>query len=210
VKEFYREIQALLGAVGIEVRIRPTPVELPDRLSFTEDTQHANYDASAAARWWTVVRRMDTVFKTFRARFDGKCSPVHFFWGSFDLAVTRFSGRSAPPRPGGDVIERLAYNEEVSSLGFWPGAEGVSDAVVYSYASPQPPGFSQAIVRASGASYNRQLNEFVLPYETIRRADNPEKLILEFAQSTYEAAANLGQWDRKALELAPQGTQNSR
>jgi hypothetical protein len=173
---------------------------------FGRDRRHAAYDPEYAHRFWRVLVQADRVLAAFRARFLGKVSPVHFFRGSFDLAVTRFSGRPAPPHPGApnvaDRVTREAYSHEVSSCGFWPGGAGF-DATFYAYAYPQPPGFAETTVRPTAASYNRELGEFVLPYEALRRAEAPDEDLLDFLQSTYEAAADLARWDRVALERAP-------
>ena len=165
---------------------------------------HASYDKTFVERFHRVLIQADRLCKIFRSRFIGKASPVHFFWGSFDLAVTRFSGRPAPPHPGGipnlpDWITREAYSHEVSSCGFWPGGYGV-DAVFYAYAYPEPQGFAQAPVRPSQASYNAQMKEFMLPYDAVRASSDPDTMVLDFFQSTYDASANLGGWDRSALE----------
>jgi len=175
-----------------------------DPIPFEKDETHRTYNPAHANRFWRVLVQSDRVFKEFRARFCGKCSPVHFFWGSFDLAVTRFSGRSAPPHPGGiphlpDAVTREAYNQEVSSLGFWPGNEQMPEPIFYSYAYPVPAGFDSAKVRPDSAFYHPQLKEFVLPYEKMRTAPDPDQTLLEFAQSTYDAAASLAKWDREAL-----------
>jgi hypothetical protein len=161
---------------------------------------HASYDWEAVEKFWRILLSVDAAFNEFRARFIGKCSPVHFFWGSFDLAVTRFSGRRAPERPGADVITREAYSHEVSSVGFWPGGGSVQDAAFYSYAAPEPQGFKEERVRPDVAHYDQQLGEFLLMYDDVRKAESPTAALLEFCQSTYEAAANLGKWDRSALE----------
>jgi Family of unknown function (DUF5996) len=200
VADFYREFMAALGSLRIRVKIWPMPVEIPNPIRFDDDRVHASYDPEFAHRFWRVLVSVDSVLKEFRSRFIGKVSPVHFFWGSFDMAVTRFSGRRAPERPGADAMTREAYSHEVSSVGFWPGNEGVMDAAFYAYAAPEPPGFAQAPVRPGIASYNTQLSEFLMPYEDARRSGSPRDAILEFSQSTYDAAASLGKWDRAALE----------
>ena len=205
VKDFYAEVMRRLRALGVEVQIWTMPVEIPDAIPFEADDVHKSYDAVAANLFWQQLLDVHRVFVIFRARFLGKCSPVHFFWGSFDLAVTRFSGRFAPPHPGGvphlpDSVAREAYSQEVSSLGFWPGSDGMPEAIFYSYAYPEPKGFSEAGVKPAAASYNAQLKEFVLPYDTVRSAESPDAAILDFAQSTYDAASTLGNWDRAALE----------
>ncbi len=199
VAEFYVETMGALETLGIVVKIWPMPVEIPNPIRFDQDRVHASYDPEFAHRFWRVLLSADAVFKEFRAPFLGKCSPVHFFWGSFDLAVTRFSGRRAPERPGADAMTREAYSHEVSSVGFWPGT-GDLDPVFYSYTAPEPPGFAQAPVAPAAADYNTQLSEFMLPYEAVRTSASPREAVLKFAQSTYEAGANLGKWDRAALE----------
>jgi hypothetical protein len=199
VAEFYGEFMEMLRWAGIEVKIWRMPVEIPDPIAFDKDQVHRSYDSAAVEKFWRILLSVDAVFTEFRARFIGKSSPVHFFWGSFDLAVTRFSGRRAPERPGADAVMREAYSHEVSSLGFWPGGNGV-DAAFYSYAAPEPQGFKEAPARPSAAHYDKSLGEFILLYEDVRRAPSPTTALLEFCQSTYEAAANLGNWDRKALE----------
>lgn len=200
--DFYREFLALLAAAGIAVKIWPMPVELPDPLRFDQDRRAGAYDPEVARLLWTILRSAERVFQRFRAGFIGKCSPVHFFWGSFDLAVTRFSGRRAPPRPGADAITREAYSHEVSSVGFWPGrrGSGVEAAVFYSYAAPEPPGFRDAAVRPAAARYSPEFGEFLLDYEAVRQAPSPTAALLEFCETTYAAAAALAHWDRAALE----------
>ena len=205
VADFYAAYVAALRSLGVEVRIRPVPVEVATAIPFVEDREHASYDADAAARWWRVTMQADRVLKRFRGRFLGKASPVHFFWGSFDLAATRFSGRRAPEHPGGapntpDYVMREAYSHECSSCGFWPGGELLPEPAFYSYAYPQPPGYDQGRARPDGSYYSRELREFILPYEAVRGAASPGEALLEFAQSTYELAADLGRWDRAALE----------
>jgi hypothetical protein len=206
VAEFYDDYQGALAALDVDVHIWPVPVELPDdALPFVEDRIHAAYDPEAARRFWRVLVQADRVLKVFRARFLGKSSPVHFFWGGFDLAATRFSGRPAPPHPGGiphvaDWVMREAYSHEVSSAGFWPGSPQAPQEGFYAYAYPEPPGFRDAAVRPAGAFYHQQLGEFLLPYEAMRGAPDPAAALLEFLQSTYEAAADHGKWDRAALE----------
>jgi uncharacterized protein DUF5996 len=202
VADFYREFMATLQEMGLEVKIWKMPVEIPDPIPFDEDTTHASYDPEYANRFWRILVSTDDVLKEFRSRFIGKSSPVHFFWGSFDLAVTRFSGRRAPERKDADVITREAYSHEVISVGFWPGSGDVKDTAFYAYAAPEPGGFSTAKVRPEAAFYHPQLKEFVLMYEDVRRAKSPTAALLDFAQSTYEAGAILGKWDRQALEDA--------
>ena len=204
VAEFYARTMETLRSVGVNVRIQTAPSEIPNAIPFEQDRVHGAYDADAANRFWRALLRTQAVFLRFRSRWLGKCSPVHFFWGSFDLALTRFSGRRAPRHPGApglpDFITQEAYSHEVSSAGFWPGGEGMEEAVFYAYAYPAPQGFAQAPVRPAAARYSDALGEFVLPYEAIRRASSPVDDLLEFLQSTYEAAADLGRWDRAALE----------
>ena len=207
VADFYQALLAQLAEIDLHVKIHTTPNEIVDGIPFDLDQQHAAYDAASAHRFWQALVQADRVFKQFRAGFIGKCSPVHFFWGSFDLAVTRFSGRPAPQHPGGvphcpDWVTREAYSHEVSSCGFWPGGEMLPEPVFYAYAYPEPPGFSTAIVRSQSARYEPTLHEFILPYDTVRQAASPDTLLLEFLQSSYEAAADLGHWDRVALEQA--------
>jgi Family of unknown function (DUF5996) len=209
VATFYREVMAALSDLKIAVEINTTPNEVDPAVPFEKDETDASYDPEYANRFWRVLLQADRVFKEFRSDFCGKCSPVHFFWGSFDLAVTRFSGRRAPQHPGGvphlpDVVTREAYSHEVSSLGFWPGNEMMPDPIFYSYAYPAPDGFADAEVRPAFASYNAQLKEFVLPYEQMRRTESPDAVLLDFARSTYDAASTLGNWDRAALtEVKP-------
>ena len=200
VAEFYWKFMAALHDLGIDVHIYTMPAEFPDPIRFDQDTVHASYDAEAVGRFWRILQWSDTVFKEFRAGFIGKASPVHFFWGSFDLAATRFSGRPAPPRPGADPVTAEAYSHEVSSAGFWPGGAGVDGPAYYAYAAPEPSGFSQYKVQPEAAFYHPELHEFLLMYDDVRGAPSPKDALLQFLQSTYEAAANLGNWDRKALE----------
>src|SRR3954470_162575 len=200
VAEFYRMVMEALHRMGVEVHIWTMPVEIPDPIRFELDTIHRSYDRAQANAFWRTLVAIKPVFENFRCGFVGKCSPVHFFWGSFDLAVTRFSGRRAPERPGADKMTQEAYSHEVSSVGFWPGASGMSDAAFYSYAAPEPNGFKQAPAQPDAAAYNESLGEFLLPYEDVRKAESPSTSLLQFCQSTYEAAANLGKWDRVALE----------
>ncbi len=205
VADFYAEYSGALAELGVGAHIWPVPVELPDALPFVEDTVHAAYDAAAAERFWRALVLVDRVFKEFRAGFLGKSSPVHFFWGSFDLAVTRFSGRSAPPHPGGmphvgDWVMREAYSHEVSSAGFWPGGPTSPAPAFYAYAYPTPAAFGEQPLRPAAAFYSQEMGEFFLPYEAVRTAADPRALLLDFLHSTYEAAANLAAWDRGALE----------
>jgi hypothetical protein len=209
VKDFYREMMETLRAVGIEAHIWTQPVEVPDPIPFEKDNRHASYDPRHAHRFWQILKEVEIVFGEFRARFTGKCSPVHFFWGSFDLAVTRFSGRPAPTQPGADLITRLAYNAELSSLGFWPGGRGIrgtiGGAAFYSYTYPEPAGFRDQPVRPEAAFYHDGLGEFLLMYDTVRTLDDPRSAILDFAQSTYEAGARLQKWplSKMAASKAP-------
>jgi hypothetical protein len=205
VADFYRELFDTLGRMNINVAIWPMPVEMPDNhIPLDRDQTHAAYDAEAAHTFWRMLLLADRALKEFRSPFIGKCSPVHFFWGSFDLAVTRFSGRRAPVRPEFDGIMREAYSHEVSSAGFWPGGGAVADAAFYSYTVPEPPGFRTAAVRPAQAFYSFQLSEFILMYDDARAAASPERAVREFLESTYEAGATLGNWDRAALEQAPE------
>ncbi|MEO6392557.1 MAG: DUF5996 family protein [Pyrinomonadaceae bacterium] len=200
VADFYREVMAALADLGIVVKIWTMPVEIPPPIvPFDLDTEHKSYDPEYVNRFWKILVQTDQVFQAFRAKFIGKCSPVHFFWGSFDLAVTRFSGRTAPPREGADSITVEAYSHEVISHGFWPGGGGV-EAAYYSYTSPEPAGLSLAKVRPEGAGYSDAMKEFLMPYEVVRTADDPAQALMEFLESTYEAGAHLAKWDRPALE----------
>jgi len=205
VAAFYRELMGRLRDVGITVDIRTMPCEIPDCIAFDEDETHASYDAGHVNRYFRALEQADRVLKRFRSRFCGKSSPVHFFWGGFDLAVTRFSGRTAPKHAGGiphmpNWVAQDAYSHEVASLGFWPGADMLPEPVFYAYAYPEPAGYAQARVGPAGAYYHEALREFVLPYDVVRQASDPDQALLAFAQSTYEAAANLAHWDRDALE----------
>jgi hypothetical protein len=209
VAEFYADVMQALSELGIDVHIYEIPNEIPDPIRFTEDRLHCSYDPLYAQRFWQILVQVNRVLYEFRTAFIGKCSPVHFFWGSFDLAVTRFSGRRAPLHPGGapylpDSVTREAYSHEVSSAGFWPGSAGVEyPAFYYSYASPLPEGFSLAAIRPAQAYYHDSLREFILPYDAVRTAENPDRTLSEFLTSTYEAAASNGCWDRSALETEP-------
>jgi hypothetical protein len=207
VAEFYGDVLHALSELGIAVRINGKPSEIPDAVPFTEDRVHASYDRDYANRFWRVLSASNEVFTQFRTGFLGKASPVHFFWGSFDLAVTRFSGRSAPRHPGGvpnlpDNVAQEAYSHEVSSAGFWPGSGAIDYPAYYSYAYPAPEGFAAAPVRPAQAFFSKDLGEFILPYDAVRTASDPRAVLMDFLQSTYDAAADLGQWDRKALECA--------
>ena len=207
VADFYAAAMAALQEMGIKVQIDERPSEVPDPVPLSQDRTHCAYDADYAQRFWRVLVQSDRVFKHFRTGFVGKASPVHFFWGAFDLAVTRFSGRSAPLHPGGvpgitDEVVREAYSHEVSSAGFWPGGNGIDYAAYYSYAYPEPEGFRTAPVQPGAAFYSDTLREFLLPYDEVRRSPDPDATLLAFLQTTYEAAADLGKWDREALECA--------
>jgi hypothetical protein len=203
VADFYAATMLALRELGVSIRILPRPVEVPDAIPFAEDRTHRSYDAAAAQRFWRALVEMDRVLKKFRAGFVGKASPVHFFWGGFDLATSRFSGRTAPKHPGGapncaDWVMELAYSHEVSSCGYWPG--GSEEGSFYAYAYPEPKGFAEWKVQPYEAYYDAGLREFLLPYAAVRKAADPEATLLSFCQSTYEAAAELGHWDRPALE----------
>jgi len=205
VAAFYQEFMACLHALGIEVTINPLPCEVPHPIRFDQDEIHASYDPASAHRFWRILVQVDKVFKEFRSHFIGKCSPVHFFWGSFDLAVTHFSGRRAPERPEADRITREAYSHEVISCGFWPGDETFKAPAFYSYTVPALPGLDAAPLRPSAAWYSSDKSEFLLRYEDVRGADVPEQVLQEFLQSTYAAGAQLLHWDRKALERVEPG-----
>ena len=210
VAEFYGELMGALHSLGIDVQVWPMPVEVPRPVRFNLDESHAAYDSEYVHRFWQVLVSVDKVFWGFRSRFIGKVSPVHFFWGSFDLAVTRFSGRRAAERPGADPITKEAYSHEVISVGFWPGdGEIVKDAAFYAYAAPEPTGFKEYRVRPAKAFYSTEKSEFFLMYEDVRSSDTPEQLLLEFCQSTYEAGAILGNWDRSNLERAAVGAHDA-
>lgn len=201
VADFYKECFAMLRSADINVTIWPMPVEIPNPIRFDQDRLHSSYDPQSVTKFWRILLSADAVFHQFRSLFVGKCSPVHFFWGSFDLAVTRFSGRKAPPREGADAVTREAYSHEVSSVGFWPGA-GFRGPAFYSYMAPVPAGFSDAKVLPEGAHFDSTLGEFVVMYEDIRTAASPTEALLAFCQSTYEAGAAAAKWDRAALERA--------
>ncbi len=210
VADFYRELMASVRELDIDVVIYAAPNELEDATPFAQDETHASYDADSANRFWRVLAGAERVFTEFRSRFIGKCSPAHFFWGSLDLAVTRFSGRPGPQHPGGvphlpDRVVREAYSHELSSAGFWPGDRRVPYPAFYSYAYPEPAGFSKAAVLPAGAFYSSELHEFLLPYDAMRKSESPDRTLLDFLQSTYEAAADLGRWDRAALEKTALG-----
>jgi hypothetical protein len=206
VAEFYQELMTTLHALGIDVKIWTTPVEVPSPFSavreaipFEQDQTHKSYDADYVTRFWRALVSIDEVFKQFRSEFIGKVSPVHFWWGSFDHAVTRFSGRPAPPREGADKVTIEAYSHEVISHGFWPGGNA-TQAAFYAYAAPEPTGFGEAKVKPDSAFYAKEVSEFFLPYDAVRKSSSPENTLMDFCQSTYEAGANLANWDRKTLE----------
>lgn len=200
VADFYAEFLATVASLAIDAKLWPVPVEIPGAVRFDRDRQHASYDPEYVQRFWQILVSVDTILKEFRARFIGKASPVHFFWGSFDLAATRFSGRRAPERPQADRIMREAYSHEVSSAGWWPGGGEITTPMFYAYAAPEPPGFPNARVGPAKAFYHAPLGEFLLAYDDVRTAAEPRSLLMEFFHSTYEAAANLGHWDRGSLE----------
>jgi hypothetical protein len=202
VSDFYKEFMAGLRSLGIEVKIWGVPVEVPDPIPFERDVQHASYDREYANRFWRILVSCDTVLKQFRSRFLGKVSPIHLFWGSFDMAMSVFSGRRAPEREGADAITREAYSHELISFGFWPGSGEIKNAAFYAYAAPEPPGFAQAPVKPVGAFYHPQMHEFLLMYNDVRNASLPGETLMHFLQSTYEAGANLGKWNRAELERA--------
>jgi len=200
VADFHAAVMAALRRLGIDVHIWTMPVEIPDPVRFEADTAHADYDPAWANALWRALVSMQPVLEQFRCGFVGKCSPVHLFWGSFDLAVTRFSGRRAPPRPEADSITRESYSHEVISHGFWPGSGAVQEPAFYAYASPEPDGFKTSAVRPPAAFYSKELSIFILPYDAVRAASSPETVLMAFLDSTYDAAANLAGWERKALE----------
>ena len=199
VADFYAAFMSALHSLGIEVKIWSTPCEVPDPIRFEDDREHASFDQEYVHRFWKILIACHNVFTEFRARFIGKDSPVHFFWGSFDLCVTRFSGRRAPERPGADRVTREAYSHEVISAGFWPGA-GYKNAAFYAYAAPEPPGFADQEIKPAKAFYEPQLKEFILMYDDVRTAVSPREALLEFLESTYEAGAKLAGWNRNELE----------
>jgi uncharacterized protein DUF5996 len=205
VADFYQELMEQLRSAGIQVKIWRMPVEIPDPIPFDQDRVHAAYDPKPVENFWRILLSVDSVFYRFRSQFLGKSSPVHFFWGSFDLAVSRFSGRRAPERAGADAMTREAYSHEVSSVGFWPGGGDIPGAAFYSYTVPEPQGFKQAHVWPDAAIYHKQLGEFLLMYEDVRKARSPSSTLLDFCHSTYEAAAILGDWDRGSLERSSTG-----
>ena len=205
VAEFYREVMQALRELEMPVRIWPMPSEVPAPIRFDQDVEHHSYDPSAVERWWGALRQIIAVFEEFRGGFIGKNSPVHFFWGGFDLAVTRFSGRPAPERPGADAMTREGYSHEVSSVGFWPGSGAVPEAAFYAYFAPEPAGYKTATVAPGAAFYSPDFNEFVLKYEDVRTAPSPREALMAFLQSTYDAGATLAGWDRSALERTRHG-----
>jgi len=202
VADFYKEFMSTLSSLGIEPKIWPVPVEIPNPIPFEKDTQHASYDREYVNRFWRTLLVIDVVFKEFRSRFVGKNSPVHFFWGSFDIAVTRFSGKRAPERQGADPITREAYSHEVISAGWWPGGGDIKSAAFYCYAAPEPAGLPESKIRPEKAFYHPTLKEFLLMYDDVRKSPSPRVALLDFMQSTYEVGANLAGWDRKELEKA--------
>lgn len=197
---FYQETMAALSDLGLEIQIWKMPVEIPDPIPFDQDYQHESYDVEYVNRLWKVLRSTDRVLQEFRSRFIGKCSPVHFFWGSFDMAVTRFSGRLAPPKPDADPITREAYSHEVISHGWWPGQGPLGKPAFYSYTAPAPEGLAKASLRPEKAFYSTDLSEYLLLYDDVRTADTPDQALMDFLQSTYEAGADLANWPRKELE----------
>lgn len=200
VADFYQELTESLHSLAIEAKIHATPDEVANPIPFAEDTTHKSYDPESAHKFWRILVTVDSIFKEFRGRFIGKCSPVHFYWGSFDLAVTRFSGRRAPARPGADAITREAYSHEVISAGFWPGGGDIKGPAFYAYAAPEPPGYKTARVQPEAAFYHSGMSEFFLMYDDVRRAESPKAMLLDFLQSTYATAAGLAKWDRASLE----------
>jgi hypothetical protein len=208
VAAFYKRLDDELAQLGLGVRIHRKPNEVADPIPFDQDDVHGSYDAEYVQRFWRILVQADRVFHRFRSRFLGKCSPVHFFWGAPDLAVTRFSGRPAPPHPGGipnlpDEVTREAYSHEVSSCGFWPGGGPIAYPAFYAYAYPEPAGFPEATVAPAAAFYSPEMREFLLPYDAVRASATPDETLLAFLQASYDAAADLGHWDRNALERQP-------
>ena len=200
VAEFYMETMATLRDLGVQAHVWPMPVEIPDPIRFETDVTHHSYDPAPAGAFWRILLTIKPIFESFRCRFIGKYSPVHFFWGSMDLAVTHFSGRRAPERPGADAVTRESYSHEVISHGFWPGSGAVPFPSFYAYAAPEPPGFREAALQPAGVSYNKDFSIFILPYDAVRAAENPTEALNAFLNSTYEAAARLAGWDRAELE----------
>jgi hypothetical protein len=208
VAEFYGEYRALLGSLGVDVRIHGSPNEIPDAIPFAKDTVHGSYDADAAHRCWRILVNADRALKEFRGGFVGKASPVHFWWGGFDLACTRFSGRRAPQHPGGipnlpDYVTREGYSHECISAGWWPGSGPIAEPAFYAYAYPEPPGCPDEPIGPAGARYDGMMHEWILPYDAVRNAAEPHAVVMEFLQSTYDAAAKLGNWNRRELEVGP-------
>lgn len=200
VATFYSQTMQALSDMGVHIKIWTTPVEIPNPIPFEDDQEHESYDPEYAQRFWRILSLSDKVFQEFRSRFIGKCSPVHFFWGSCDLAVTRFSGRPAPERPDADSITREAYSHEVISHGFWPGQGPLGKPAYYSYTAPAPEGLSNAKLQPAAAYYSNDMSEFLLHYDNVRTAASPEESLMQFLQSTYEAGADLAKWDRASLE----------
>ncbi len=200
VADFYREYQETLRELGVAVKINPMPCELKKPIRFDQDTVHASYDPEYVQRFWRILMRTSTIFQRFSSQFLGKVSPAHFFWGSFDLAVTRFSGRRAPEKPDMDAIQREAYSHEVISAGFWPGNGGFGEAAFYAYAAPVPNGLDQGKIEPASAGFNKDLGEFILKYDDLRHEASPDDALMAFLQSTYEVAADAAKWDRNALE----------
>jgi hypothetical protein len=205
VADFYRELMSILRSMGLTVKINPMPQEVDSPIRCDEDYFHAQYDQAYIERYRRILVQTDQVFKTFRGRFIGKCSPVHFWWGAFDLAVTRFSGQRAPEKPGANRIDREAYSHECSSVGFWPGSGSLLKPAFYAYTYPEPPGYRETPFRPESAYYDADLGEFILLYDDVRTADRPAEMLLDFLQRAYEAGANLGKWDRSNLELISEG-----
>ena len=208
VAAFYRRLMEEMGRLDLHVDIHKKPNEVAEAIRFDQDETHRAYDVDPANRFWRILVQADRVLKEFRGRFIGKCSPVHLFWGALDLAVTRFSGQRAPQHPGGipnlpDWVTREAYSHEVSSCGFWPGGGPIPYAAFYSYAYPEPAGFSEALIKPDAAFYSADFREFILPYDAVRQSESPDDTLLQFLQTTYGTAANLSHWDRRSLERAP-------
>lgn len=202
VASFYEEVMAVLHSLDLEISINTMPQEVPNPIPFPEDSVHSAYDADYANRFWRILFQTDKILKEFRARFVGKVSPVHFFWGSFDMAVTRFSGRRAPDRAGADLITREAYSHEVISHGFWPGGGDIKGAAFYSYTAPEPEGLGLQAIRPPQAFYKKEMSQFLLMYDDVRETERPDEALMEFCQSTYEAGADLAKWDRATIDRA--------
>ncbi len=202
VADFYQELSGVMSSLGLPTEIDREPKEVPNPIPFDQDRVHASYDRDAANRHWRILVQVDRVLKKFRGEFIGKCSPVHFFWGSFDLCVTRFSGRTAPPRPEADHITQLAYSHEVSSCGFWPGSGNILEPAFYSYTAPEPAGFSRSGIAPDSAFYNSGTKGFILRYEDVRRSSDPDAMLLKFCRTTYDAAARFGGWDAHEVRAA--------